>query len=563
MQDPLVSTSSESSPSLARQPVQRSSKRVKWLACAVILLGLGLRLYPILWGSMYDEPELTSLHADEPKIVRYIDEFPGVVLTASDYRYPTFLHNTYGAVWAVVRQVASPPRVGPSAAGTPSYERALLMGRGLNVLLFGLGGSLLLWSFTRRLGGPVAALAAVAILNALPWWVSSTALVQTDIPMAIGLLLVFHLLLRVEQDGLATARRALGIGAAIGAAAAMKYTGAVAALAVPGVVVALALRRRIPWRSAFAFVAFAALASIAVFLFFVPAVVIDWAEFATSIRYEYRDKLANAPTAHPFELGMLFRAIPAWALVAAVIGTFLAFARGPRVTLMGLGLVLGLLFASSLVTFRPDYAMPLAPFVAAFGGVAVARVTADGKRTALAIAAGLALAVGHGWVAYVVFQRYAADTRIQFLDYARAELPRVGIGWGPSPTRIGFHSPRLPAGTTTVSVESRPEWIVLEERGYKYILQVIDGTFHVRGITVDPANRILGNATEQDFRFYEDVLLGFDREFHYDVVKVFEPRDLPLDMQGETIQLLRRRPGAAPPNAARSGATRPGSDDGR
>jgi hypothetical protein len=52
--------------------------------------------------------------------------------------------------------------------------------------------------------------------------------------------------------------------------------------------------------------------------------------------------------------------------------------------------------------------------------------------------------------------------------------------------------------------------------------------------------RTLGPLGEREFRFYEDVLHQLRRDYRYDPVVVFEPRDLPLEMQGKTVRIYRR-----------------------
>lgn len=67
---------------------------------ALLVIGVLLRLFPILWGSIYFDPDQYGFHADEPRIVRCIEDFPNPLSTNTDFRYPTLLHNTYDVLWA-------------------------------------------------------------------------------------------------------------------------------------------------------------------------------------------------------------------------------------------------------------------------------------------------------------------------------------------------------------------------------------------------------------------------------------------------------------------------------
>ncbi len=112
------------------QPTQKVVPRLVWLLLAA---GLLLRLLPILWGSQYYDQSQYGLHADEGKIVGYAQRFPTSVTASKDFRYPTLVHNTYGATWRGLQALGVV--VGPEAPKRVRYEQALIMCRLLTVLL--------------------------------------------------------------------------------------------------------------------------------------------------------------------------------------------------------------------------------------------------------------------------------------------------------------------------------------------------------------------------------------------------------------------------------------------
>ena len=175
-------------------------ERERRLLIVLFVVGLLLRVYPILWSSAHYDPNAGGFHPDEPKLVRHMDDFPESLQTYTDYRYPTLIPFTYGIVWMGVGGALDLRDPEASMPGTPSYEAALLFGRGLTVLLFGLGGMWLTWAFTRRLFGPGPALFALGSTNLMGLPMTSASLVQTDVPSTA-------LLLGLGLAGMAAARR--------------------------------------------------------------------------------------------------------------------------------------------------------------------------------------------------------------------------------------------------------------------------------------------------------------------------------------------------------------------
>ena len=523
----------------------------------LLVVGTLLRAVPILWGSQYYHEVQYNLHPDEPKIVRYIDDFPQSVPANHDYRYPTFLHNTYGLAWWGFGSAMGWTDPEPSFAGRPSYERALLFSRAWQVLLFGLGGMLLIGWMAQRIGAPLGnrrlVLWAIAAASIQGWVVNSTSLVQTDVPAAFGLLAVFACLAGCDRRDALQPQHGVACGAWLGAATAMKYTAAIGALAI--VLTAFwALRRNATRpRGALGFVGVAALAALLVFLLFVPGALFDFQNFWISIRYEFEGKaVGEAFSWEKFGRGWL-GCLPLWITLPAAWGALL-WARtssqgaSPVRTWVSIGLCSAIYVAITASSFREDYAIPLAPLAAlstAWVLERIARRSSMGRAVAVVY-----LAAGMVHVGWTVTERYQGDTRYRFDAWVQENIPPGPLGDGPNPLRRSWSAPQAPTGYEWTSVHDHPEWVVLCERHYEPVLNVLANPKHYEALNVvfDTTERKLVYLDGRDygffapeFRFYEDVLLGEDLEYHYELVQEFAPSPAPLDMQGLDVKVYRRK----------------------
>jgi len=498
---------------------------------ALLVAAFLLRIFPILWGSaLYDEGQY-GLHSDEPKILRYVDDFPGSILELHDYRYPTFVHNVCGMAWAGIGGLFGLRDEAPSEAGSPSYEHAMIFGRALCVLVFGMGGVLLTWAFTRRAFGPRAGLWALAASNLFVWTIASTALVQVDVCSAAALTLVFLLLLHVERAPRLELAYAAWIGMALGAAVASKYTAGIGV--VGAAVVALAVRRsgRATWKQLALFTSLTAAFALMVFLIFVPGAIYDSAYFWNSLEYELRDKGSGVGSRVGFGqfLEALNDCLPWWLLLPAAAGYGLALRDRRSPVVIGVGLTLVLYVAATARAFKPDYGILAVPFVACFAGLFAERVARAGGRwaTALLVAA---VALGHLGAARAMVLRYTADTRYRFQDWALDHIPPGPLGEAPRATERPYWScPKAPPGYEFVSVHDQPEWIVLNQRD-SYTARMV----------IEAGREGFGRMGPRDLSFYRDVLLGERQRYRYDLVQTFEPLDLPLDKKGKVIEVYRR-----------------------
>ena len=524
-------------------------RRARTILIILFVVGFALRALPILWGSAWYDRSQYSMHSDEPKLIRYIDDFPDSFAVNQDYRYPTFLHNTYGVLWSVVREVTGHVDPAPAWPGTRSYEAALIFGRALTLLVFGLGGMWLVWRFTERAFGPGPALWALAAFNLMAWSIGSTALIQTDVPSTVGLLLVFYLLLGVERSSASSLRSATGIGAALGAAVAMKYPAAIGLVAI--VIVAVHSWRRgaaSPARCAL-FLGVSIVAGALTFIVFVPGAVTDYELFELALRYE-----STKATDSYVPLLRVWRSLvynlPPWVLATTAIGLVVWIRRPKSVTFTAGLICMALYFAIMRPGFKPDYAIMFTPWAAALSGLGLWSLgrtwRADGPRSvARAVLPALAVLVvvaGHGYSGWVVVQRYAGDTRYRFQHWVEENIPPGPIGYGPYPgLQFDWSAPREPIGWEFVSVYEKPKWIVLAERHYQALVRFMDDPtlFPQHSSSVPGARRLLG-LTEQDFQFYEDLLLGERRDFRYELVEELLPLDVPLDKTGKPVLFYRR-----------------------
>ncbi len=525
----------------------------RWVA-GLLLAGLVLRLIPVLWGSTYYDTANHGFHPDEPKLVRVLDDFPESILTQHDYRYPTLLPFTFGALWWVVGEGLGLREGAASQPGEPSYESALLFGRVLTVLVYGLGGMWLTWLFARRLWGARAGLGALLLMNGMGLPLTSACLVQTDVPSTVWIVLTLVLLMQWEKSRAKSTF--LLAAAASGAAIATKYTAGIVLLPLLAALLQGLREERINRRDAAHAALFALAVIIATFVLFVPGILIDTQAFVDSLQYEFKSKMVSARFSPANVAEALRMNYPYWMMGLAAIG----FLRRPRTISWWLPATLGGLVLHALLSarsYRPDYAVVFFPFVAGLGGLGLswlsgmlqARLCAPWRRGVILF---IVVAV-HLHSGRVVAGRYTHETHYRFAGWLEKHVPPGPVGEGPrtTPRRGGAN---VPEGYEYVSVHSQPEWIVLFDRRNEHALRVLLDPNQVREdllnqvgpeesarlFSTTPGKRRLMRLKERDFKFYEDVLLGQKRKFHYERVAELRPSDWPLDWQGEGMSLYRR-----------------------
>jgi hypothetical protein len=527
-------------------------QRERRLLILLLVVGFFLRAYPVLWSSAHYNPGAYGFHPDEPKLVRHIDDFPESLRTYEDYRYPTLIPFTYGALWMGVGGALGLRDAEPSMPGTPSYEAALLFGRGITLLVFGLGGMWLTWAFTRRLFGPGPALFALGATNLMGLPLTSASLVQTDVPSTVLLLAVFHLLARCTSKPKLCTRDFIWVGLTLGAAAAAKYTSVIGATVVIAVVASAARRGDTTWREGAKLLCAAGLASALAFLLFVPGVLYDFEQFRSSLNYELHSKVLEADAGLNDLWGALSQSYPLWVLAPALLG--LLFALKTRRSVL-LGAVLACMAIFAVVWTRrlmPDHAIFFFPYVAALAGLGLWQVSRLQSRRAAQLVLAALFLFGHGYSAWVVHQRYASDLRYSLAHWIQENIPPGPIGVSPCATRP-LSANLLPQGYEVVSVHTKPEWIVVYKSHYNLVRRVnedpeqykqeiawmFDGDLE-RVLSLEPGQRRMGRFRERDFRFFEDVMRGDRVEFQYDRVLSLESQKLPLDHMSRPIYVFRR-----------------------
>ncbi|QDV06291.1 hypothetical protein Poly30_18000 [Planctomycetes bacterium Poly30] len=525
-----------------------------WIALW-LLIGLALRLYPILWGSAIHDPDQFALHPDESKIVRYADDFPDSLATNEDFRYPLLVHHVGSLAWWPVKtafgwgddgvlvkysedQDWMPD--GASMVGDWSYERALLFLRALLVLIFGLGGTLLILAYARRLGFGRAGPWIAAATALQPWPVVTNAVVQTDTAGAFMLLLVFHVALVVDQRKRFEGSDALRLGLALGAAVAARYTSGIGVVAVLTIAAAAVRRGDLSISRGAAFLAKTGAVSLATFVAIVPGCVYRFEDFKNSIVYEYRSKQEITSWDLDQFWDALTQCAPVWILVPSAVGLAL-LGRGHRsAALLGAILSLSAYFATAAKALVPDYCMPLMPLAAACTGITLS--TLSRWRPA---GAGRAIAAAYvlcalGMTAATVYQRYASDTRYRADDWIKAHIPPGPLGFPPSALGKKRTALRAPAGYEFVDVHTKPEWIVFPRRRFLPIYNVFEDPNYYPRFPFDPVKRTLGRLGPRDFDFFEDVLFERRRGYRYDLVETIERSDWPLDYRGYDVRIYRK-----------------------
>ncbi|MCA9001855.1 MAG: glycosyltransferase family 39 protein, partial [Planctomycetes bacterium] len=393
---------------------------------AIILIGTLLRAIPILWGTTYWNPVQYNFHPDEPKIVRQVDDFPKYLSDYHDFRYPHFLHMTYGMAWWAIGGAFDLRDDEVSMPGVPGYERTLVFGRILNTLIFGAGGMLLLWLFAKRMFDSRVALFAVAATSIQGWVVASTPLVQTDVPAAFALLAVFYVLLRLDRSPLVRTRQGWLVGILMGVAIAMKYPAGIGWVGVAITALCAPLRKACTWRQALGFLTCAALGCVITFAVFVPGCIYDFESFQLSLQWEFQSKMQQSRFRWADFFDSLFICLPLWILIPACAGWVLSLRKLRTVTPWSIAVCLVASVLISAKAFRPDYAVSLMPFAAVFSGYALWRL-ADWKPIGRAAAVSYLLA-GHLFVGYVVYQRYAGETRYTSEAWIQAHIEPGPLG---------------------------------------------------------------------------------------------------------------------------------------
>ena len=407
-----------------------SARRERWWLVALLLLGLGLRLWGIDWGL----PERRTLHPDEYDFV--VNHALEVSLRHPDpgfLNYPSFLCYSI----AIVHKMLFHLGVG---AGEP--WRAHLVGRVI-VAIYGTLTAGLASALARRLGaGMRGRLLAALWVTILPLSVSQSRIAVTDLMMTFWVLatIVSSIDLAERPTVWGYARTGLLLGLSVGS----KYT---AAYVVVAPLTALLLRR-VPLRSAVPGLALLGVASFAACFVVTPFSFIRFRDLLAAIQHEeahvhghhigfsvpaagwqYHRYLYQVVAAWPFSYGyMLYFSVVAglvWVLVRQ---------RPNRWPVLVFALVFfGVTGSWSFTPLR--YYMPLVAIGAVFAALWQAAwwdAAAAPRRwvARVAVAAGFAYTLALSVSQTFCFTR---ETRVEALQWARQHMATNEtlhiIGW--------------------------------------------------------------------------------------------------------------------------------------
>ncbi len=343
-----------------------------WGLVAVLVLAALLRLLGLRFGL----PD--KLYFDEFGLVNHALGFGRGDLNPHWFEYPSLQMYVLFAVYVLV--FAAGRLIGAWHSGwdfAVAYFRdpTLLqtISRGVTVL-YGALSVWLLYHIVRRWWGRAAALPAALVLAVSPMHVINSHYVTTDVPMICMVLLALWLAQCALDQG---SRRKLFLAAFVaGLAGAAKYPGLAmvpVVAAAPFLFLQVGLKRRVLDAVGLALTGLAGFAAGAPFTF------LDWRAFRAGMAFQ--SNLVGKVGHLGFEAsrnGWLFHAryslpeIMSWSLILlALLGLILSLRRAPARTVW-LCLFPAAVFAviGSQKTLFSRYALPLAPFLALFCGVA-------------------------------------------------------------------------------------------------------------------------------------------------------------------------------------------------
>jgi 4-amino-4-deoxy-L-arabinose transferase-like glycosyltransferase len=353
----------------------------------------------------------------------------------------------------------------------------LLWGRAVTAL-FGVATVLLVYQIGMRWGSRHALLAA-GLMAVIPLHVRESHYVLTDVPMAFFVTLAFLLSIRAHEKG--TAGAFGWAGAAVGLAAATKYTGATALL-LPLIAAVMTFEAR-PSRVLCGLAAVAA--SGGAFLLAAPYTLVDLPGFLESyadLASHYRPRQAGAEAGWIIYVKHLRQALQIPALLLTLAGLALGVvraARGPgrlRSTLLVVFPVFFVYFISTKALIYGRYLLPALPFVsvlaaiAVISGVSLLRRFAIPRAMRTALIAGLTVAavVPALWQS-VQFDRTISrvSTQEQAYRYLAVSVPRG------SRVVVETYGLRLPDARYRVEhvtslIEREPN--AYREKGVQYVI---------------------------------------------------------------------------------------------
>lgn len=395
--------------------------RAGWVIVAAALI---LRL----WGVQYGLPHL--YHQDEPILVNHA---LAAAMNGGDpgfYVIPGFtiylLMGLYGLLYLGGRAAGVwPDTEGYAAAFLADPTLLYTVGR---VALGALAGALTVLAVRRIAARWLSARAALwaAVLMALaPMHVQHSRYIYADVPLALATTVLLGALLGILERPVA--RRYAYAGAALGWAAAVKYT---ALYLLPAALAAHTLAQPRAWASKKGWAALAAAAASCAVLFicFNPYFALNTGAFIDQLLHQ---KGAEVPTGPLHHLVYSIAGGTGWASVAlAVVGWCGLWRDAKR---RNIAMVAGIWIAGYYavnVFFSQHFArymMPLIPVVCLLAGAGVDAL-ASGARKTLAMLAVVAVLVESGTPAlYGAYLSGVPDTRTQCLGWFENNVPSGAV----------------------------------------------------------------------------------------------------------------------------------------
>jgi 4-amino-4-deoxy-L-arabinose transferase-like glycosyltransferase len=414
------------------------------IIAAVLLMAAAARLYGIGWG-------LPHVY-EEAQPLKQAWEMWGWGPDASFDLNPHFFHyptlslyvqlGGQAALYTAMRAAGAVDstvdfRVRYHIDPSPFYY----LGRLLNVV-FGVLTVFLTYRIGRRAGGDVVAVMAAFLLAVNLFHASRSQMVEVDVPLTFFVTLAMALLLGLAESP--TGRNYALAAAAVGLAAATKYTGAF--LVFPLVVAHIAARRT-PARPGWRWLAAAGGISLAVFVLASPYVALDFPAF----RADFAAERAHMRLGH-FGLDaqsgwryytVAFARLAGWPVVglaaAGFVGTLFLGRR--RWSLIIASFAVPYVLAISSWAMAADrYALPVLPLLLVYacaGAVALIERLPDGRawRT-VAVAVALVVVAAPLAVSLPRYvERYEVDSRTECLRWVEQNLPAgsflVSEAYGP------------------------------------------------------------------------------------------------------------------------------------
>lgn len=358
----------EASP--APEPQVRPLKWLRWLAPAIFLVALWLRLIGIGWG-LPNEIRNQSLHPDEQVIFSYALQIEPTKLdfTPGFYNYGTLYLTTLRIASDVVAGYTGGPKADDPASVWDYMKRCHLAGRIVSAVAGALTALFVFLTLRRFVGSLGASLGALLIAFAPSHTVHSRF--QTVDVLAVCLLAIsLWFAVRILDDP-NPAKCTVWAGIFAGLSAGTKYTGVLALLAI---LVAVALRKEQPGRLS----GLAVLCTLLAFVAATPGALLETDRFLKDVRYE----MLHTSTGH----GLVFEGVgsgffyhltnlihgagPAGLLLGlAGMGFALAAKSRPMAVLLAFSLPYYILIGRADVHFV-RYSLPLLIVVAAGFGYA-------------------------------------------------------------------------------------------------------------------------------------------------------------------------------------------------